>query len=329
MKAVSSVLRPQPQSPEPSIPDIQTVDVTRSSSDRPTSGSRTGTKIFQNLLFGLRVVSGMPKAPLAVVVSKISGNRMANVLGQEGQAGVDTDQCEPASRNSASVKQSDIFQIKVRDYLVAETQDPEQAKQIAHRMEELLQIYGNKQFDASQLRPDLDNGVPVGRFGDRLLFAVEDEIARNWECNPERLAVEWVNNLRIALAAPALELADAQAQMHGLQTTSKSMQGLASWYGPAFHGLETATGETFDQTRFTAAHPSLPFDTYLKVTNLKNGKTVIVRINDRGPYVGNRMLDLSREAARTLESEEVGLVPIKAVIMQPAPVNTGAIARKL
>jgi rare lipoprotein A len=83
--------------------------------------------------------------------------------------------------------------------------------------------------------------------------------------------------------------------MYNLVETPRTFKGRASWYGPTFHGRLTATGETYNQHELTAAHPSLPFDTYLKVRNLKNGNSVIVRINDRGPYVPDRALDLSRE----------------------------------
>jgi rare lipoprotein A len=92
-------------------------------------------------------------------------------------------------------------------------------------------------------------------------------------------------------------------------------QGIASWYGPGFHGKKTATGETFDMYALTAAHKTLPIPSYAKVTNLENHRSVIVRINDRGPYVGNRVLDLSYAAAKKLGMEEEGLgsVEIKAV----------------
>ena len=74
----------------------------------------------------------------------------------------------------------------------------------------------------------------------------------------------------------------------------------ASWYGPRFHGRTTANGEVFDQTAYTAAHKSLPFGTLLRITNLKNDKSLIVRINDRGPYIPGRQLDLSKAAAEKL-----------------------------
>lgn len=82
--------------------------------------------------------------------------------------------------------------------------------------------------------------------------------------------------------------------------------GEASWYGPGFQGNETASGETYDQNKMTAAHPTLPMGTTAKVTNLENDKKVEVRINDRGPYEGSRVIDLSRAAARRLDMEDDG-----------------------
>ena len=90
-----------------------------------------------------------------------------------------------------------------------------------------------------------------------------------------------------------------------------SQTGQASWYGTAFHGRKTASGEPFDMYQFTAAHPTLPIGTLLKVTNLRNRKTVVVRVNDRGPYVGERVIDLSYSAAQVLGYSENGLAKVK------------------
>jgi rare lipoprotein A len=87
--------------------------------------------------------------------------------------------------------------------------------------------------------------------------------------------------------------------------------GEASWYGPGFHGKETANGETFNQNKMTAAHPSLPLGTKADVTNLENGKKVEVRINDRGPYAEDRVIDVSRAAAKKLGMEEEGTTEVK------------------
>jgi rare lipoprotein A len=219
-----------------------------------------------------------------------------------------------------------VFQVWVKEYLIAELPTRDQADLVASRFKQVLQ---NPHFDATQLHPGLAKGNPAGKLGDRVLFVVDPAIAIHLNRTRELLAVEWVNNLRIALATPPLTLAEAQAKMYGLIETERKIKGLASWYGPYFHGRLTATGETFNQNELTAAHPSLPFDTYLKVTNLNSGDSVIVRVNDRGPYVDNRVLDLSREAARQINSEQAGVIPIQAVIMQPNPPQQIATATQL
>jgi len=86
---------------------------------------------------------------------------------------------------------------------------------------------------------------------------------------------------------------------------------LASWYGPRFHGRKTANGELYDQMAFTSAHKSLPFGTLLKLTNPRNNKSVIVRINDRGPYSYHRELDLSKGAAIALGMIKKGVLRLK------------------
>jgi len=85
----------------------------------------------------------------------------------------------------------------------------------------------------------------------------------------------------------------------------------ASWYGPKFHGRLTANGEIYDQMSYTAAHKSIKFGTYFRITNLKNGKTVIVRINDRGPYVKGRNIDLSKASALALGMIPKGVIKVK------------------
>jgi rare lipoprotein A len=92
--------------------------------------------------------------------------------------------------------------------------------------------------------------------------------------------------------------------------------GTASWYGPGFHGRKTARGERFDQNKLTAAHRSLPLDTVVKVTNLDNGKAVKVAINDRGPYVGNRVIDLSRAAATKLDMTDDGTARVRIEVAE-------------
>lgn len=86
---------------------------------------------------------------------------------------------------------------------------------------------------------------------------------------------------------------------------------VASWYGPGFHGRLTANGETYNQMALTAAHKELPFGTFLRITNQKNGKSAVVRINDRGPYIEGRDLDLSKGTAIALGMVQRGVIKVK------------------
>jgi len=93
-------------------------------------------------------------------------------------------------------------------------------------------------------------------------------------------------------------------------------RGVASWYGPTFHGVSTSSGERYDMYGMTAAHKTLPLPTYARVTNLRNGRSVVVRINDRGPFVGNRLIDLSYTAASKLDMLRDGtaFVEVRALV---------------
>lgn len=94
-----------------------------------------------------------------------------------------------------------------------------------------------------------------------------------------------------------------------------SVLGKASWYGKPFHGRLTANGEIYDMHTLTAAHKTLPFDSLVKITNLINGESVIVRINDRGPYIQGRQIDLSYAAAQQINMVGTGVTPIKMEVM--------------
>src|ERR1700726_2301365 len=98
-------------------------------------------------------------------------------------------------------------------------------------------------------------------------------------------------------------------------------EGLASWYGDDFHGRLTANGEVFDMASLTAAHPTLPMPCYARVTNLSNGKSLIVRVNDRGPYHGNRLMDVSSRAADLLEFRGNGVARVRVEYVARAPLE--------
>jgi rare lipoprotein A len=96
---------------------------------------------------------------------------------------------------------------------------------------------------------------------------------------------------------------------------------MASWYGDDFHGRLTANGEVFDMESLTAAHPTLPMPCYARVTNLSNGKSLIVRVNDRGPYHGNRLIDVSNKAAELLEFKGYGVARVRVEYVGRAPLE--------
>jgi rare lipoprotein A len=105
------------------------------------------------------------------------------------------------------------------------------------------------------------------------------------------------------------------------EDTSYREEGLASWYGDDFHGRLTANGEVFDMASLTAAHPTLPMPCYARVTNLSNGKSLIVRVNDRGPYHGNRLIDVSNKAAELLEFKGNGVARVRVEYVARAPLE--------
>ncbi len=121
-----------------------------------------------------------------------------------------------------------------------------------------------------------------------------------------------LRHLSLIIILLLVSCATAPVNMHG-----NTMEGIASWYGGKFIGRKTANGEIFTSQSLTAANKTLPFGTYVLVTNLNNDKSVIVRINDRGPYVGERIIDLSYAAAKTIDMIGTGTAPVRLRIVKP------------
>ncbi len=105
------------------------------------------------------------------------------------------------------------------------------------------------------------------------------------------------------------------------ENPSYSAVGMASWYGAAFHGRRTANGEVYDMASLSAAHPTMPLPSYARVTNLENGYSVIVRVNDRGPYHGGRVMDVSSRVADVLDMKAMGTAKVKVDYVGPAPME--------
>ncbi len=145
----------------------------------------------------------------------------------------------------------------------------------------------------------------------------------------EQDALQVTNRLRriIGDASPLREVQNKPAsrvQEISLGPVKFRVNGWASWYGPGFNGNASASGEIFNENAMTAAHRSLPFGTQVQVTNLDNGRSVIVRINDRGPYAGDRVIDLSAGAARVLGVISTGIAPVRLDVLEPRrPIAAG------
>jgi rare lipoprotein A len=126
-------------------------------------------------------------------------------------------------------------------------------------------------------------------------------------------------NLRVrtALAVASLAALSACATMSPTAGRPVPEVGIASYYAKALHGRRTASGERYDMQALTAAHPTLPFGSRVRVTNLDNGRSVVVRINDRGPYVEKRVIDLSYAAARELQFISDGTTKVRLDVLDP------------
>ncbi len=123
--------------------------------------------------------------------------------------------------------------------------------------------------------------------------------------------------ISISLLLPVTEVSAKQTPNLKSRTThNKQVTGIASYYGGKFHGKRTASGEIFNKNAMTAAHRSLPFGTKVKVTNLRNGMTVLVRVNDRGPHVRGRMIDLSQAAAKKIGLSYAGTARVKLEVFK-------------
>jgi rare lipoprotein A len=217
-----------------------------------------------------------------------------------------------------------MFPVRLKGCVVARLSNQRAADQLTDRLQTLIQ---DPTTDWSTLHPQISGSLPAVQLGTQKLTEISPVTADRLQRHSHELAVEWANNIRVLAGVAPIDLATAQQQMYKLTSTNEVMTGAASWYGPYFHGRMTANGEIFNQYDLTAAHRTLPLGTFVKVTNQRNGRTVVVRINDRGPYYDedSRVLDLSYQAARILESEEKGLATIALEVLKTPPLSIASI----
>jgi len=228
------------------------------------------------------------------------------------------DQCMPEATRQleAGVR----YKVSIGERTLGYVADETRAYLIAQQLKRLIR---QASFDPEAIAaypiaessPLLNASAVVGT-PDRPMFAINDAMSTAVGYSPDWAAISWANNLRLALDTAPLQPGEAFMNLKGLEESKIDIAGEASWYGPYFHGRATANGETYDQYDLTVAHKSLPFGTQLKVRNVVNDKTVVVRVNDRGPYVGDRILDLSRAAADCLGSDQAGVIPVEAMVLK-------------
>ena len=194
--------------------------------------------------------------------------------------------------------------------------DEERARVIAERLTDLADL---ALLSADNASPDTVNELPVGSVDGEVVFTVDSDTANWYGLTPEDLTVRWINNLRIALDGAPLSETEANTYRNKFNPSPIDFEGLASWYGPYFYGRPTASGELFVPGTMTAAHKTLPLGTMLEVTSPDTGRTIVVRVNDRGPYIGPRILDLSETAALELGVHHMGVANVQIRILDAVP----------
>ena len=215
-----------------------------------------------------------------------------------------------------------VEEIVLNDQVVIRVRGPhgglsavERGRIVASRLGDFLR----QERDPATIAPEIRNGQIVVSGGGRILVTIDNISAGAQGFTLADLAVAWANNLRRTMGAQPLTAArwangrwTALAPNEEITTT---VMGVASWYGPGFQGLPTANGEPYDQYALTAAHKTLPFGTRVMVTSLRTGNWVLVRINDRGPFIEGRTIDLSRRAAAALDMIGAGVDVVRLDIV--------------
>ncbi|MGK7941677.1 MAG: septal ring lytic transglycosylase RlpA family protein [Crocosphaera sp.] len=203
-----------------------------------------------------------------------------------------------------------------------ESEALERAQTFAKRLNELSQDH---KFKAENLTVSLnsDKSHSIKLNSEELLKFDQGVILPDTTRNQGVDALQATNRLRRLMGdAPPLsaiknpnKTPTNESGLASVRPVASRRKGMASWYGPGFHGRLTANGERYNQNGLTAAHKTLPFGTQVRVTNLKNGRSVIVRINDRGPYIHGRVIDLSKGAANVIGLISSGVAPVQLEIL--------------
>jgi len=256
--------------------------------------------------------------PVDIQVKRVKTTALIAQLENHAWSEALTKQCLPQAQRQ--IEDGTYFKVSIGNQTIGYVANEKRAYLLAQQLKRLVR---QASFDPEAIAayPIAEDSIVssakayVGT-ADQPLFSVDDSMAQGVGYSTDWAAIAWANNLRLALAVEPLSVGETLKGLNNLEDSRLEISGEASWYGPYFHGRATANGETYNQNDLTVAHKSLPFGTQLQVRNLTNDKTVVVRVNDRGPYVGDRILDLSKAAADCLESDGVGVVPVEATILK-------------
>lgn len=200
---------------------------------------------------------------------------------------------------------------------------PAQRAEIAQQR---LSRYFQQGKSARDIVPGLEKNQVVIRLDQDILVTVDNATAQKSGMTTRELAYQWTNRIRNATGVERLNRDPNLVASRGfsplldqLRATGEIVKGFASWYGPGFHGRRCANGERFNMHGLTAAHRTLPLGSMVKVTNAWTGKSAVVRINDRGPFIGGRVIDLSRGAAQAVGMLSSGTAPVIVEVLTKQP----------
>lgn len=230
-------------------------------------------------------------------------------------AGVLTVKVNPAPNNKGHVvyignKQAIWF---VKD--LAEMPSSQRAELVAQKISKLLENGVNPMI----IKPVREGKNTFIQAGEEKIVTVDETNAKAVGVSVHELAYTWANNTRVAMGANPLrkDYSDVSRSISNseFRYLGHTMTGMASWYGAPFHGRRSSDGSRYNKEEFTAAHLTYPFGTLVKVTNLKNSRSCVVKITDRGPYVNGRIIDLSKKAAEELGMISSGVAKVKLEVV--------------
>jgi rare lipoprotein A len=254
--------------------------------------TQTTKKLLLNTLLAIGCAASFSAAAHAASAPEISSS-----VWEEGNA-----QCAAVSLNGKEL-------ISFRGP-AGQNSAEQRAEDLADKLQNLVD---DTKLDVNQLVPAREGEVAAIRMNGSTIIRLEGADGSD----PAQQSLKVVNGIRTAFGAERLpdSVLSAADPAAAVAAGNKCFSGPASWYGPHFHGKKCADGTRFDMNQLTAAHRFLPLGTKLLVMNRRTGDKCVVKVNDRGPFVGNRVIDLSRGAARQLNMLSTGVAMVDCIVL--------------